>query len=53
MLIVTSRPCCEREPFEPHKEDCYFKQQRRAMDKFIQNLLKKFEQILEEGEVDG
>ena len=43
MLIVVSEPCCKRKPFESHKEDCYFRRQKREMSRFIQNLIKKFE----------
>ena len=49
-MPIVIEPCCKRKPFESHKEDCYFKQQEKEMekkmDKFIQNLLKQFEQAL-------
>jgi hypothetical protein len=48
MFIVVTEPCCERAPFEEHKENCYFKQQQRTMAKIIKKLLKEFEQALKE-----
>lgn len=46
MLIVTTEPCCKRLPFEQHKKNCYFEQQKRKMEKFIQKILKQFERAL-------
>lgn len=46
MLIMVTEPCCKRMPFEPHKEDCYFKRQEMKMEIFIQNLLRQFKQAL-------
>jgi len=46
MLIVVSNPCCKRMPFEQHKEECYFKRQKKEMDDYIQKLIRKFEQAL-------
>jgi len=46
MLIVVTEPCCRRLPFEEHKEDCYFKRERRKMDKFIKGLIDQFGQVL-------
>jgi len=44
MFIVVTEPCCNREPFEKHKEDCYFKRQKKEMDEFLHTLIKKFMQ---------
>jgi len=46
MFIVVTEPCCNREPFEKHKEDCYFKRQKKEMEEFIHTLIKKFMQDL-------
>jgi hypothetical protein len=43
MLIVETKVCCNRKPFESHKENCFFKQQKEEMQKFIKYLLKEFE----------
>lgn len=50
MFIV--KPCCERKPFEPHKKNCYFKRQQKAMDKAIQYLIRRFEQALKDQKGD-
>jgi len=47
MFIVVSKPCCERKPFEPHKENCYFKQLKRARAVVFIKLLESFEQTLQ------
>lgn len=50
MLIIVNESCCQREPFENHKENCYFKRQKKEMDKCIQNLIKHFRQALKGGD---
>jgi len=53
MLVVVSEPCCERMPFEEHKEDCYFERQKGKMNEFIQSLVRQFKQALKAKESEG
>lgn len=46
MFIVVTKPCCKRMPFEPHKKDCYYAQQKKAMAKYINSLFKQFEKAI-------
>ena len=46
MLIVESEVCCERKPFEAHKEDCYFKRLKRKRQRWIEKLIAKFREEL-------
>ena len=48
MLFVVTEPCCVREPFEEHQENCFFKRQKREIDEFIEKLLKDFKKAMKE-----
>ena len=50
MLIVVSEPCCERKPFEKHKDNCYFKRERMETQRFIDSLLEEFKRGLKGGD---